>query len=175
SRNVVRDNMIINPTGREGHFMPVDLNIEHHIGYCKEMFAGKGLHAPNWTRLGHISAAIKHLQNLKRGAYESIHTSYQGSTHTRAKTDDLVWKVADTSNELNLQKKVDNRGKNMKMTPNLQLVGYEKFEAGSLAAFNEKITGIKCGFTTVVETDEMEVVRLPLTLVEEDGTSTSIY
>lgn len=27
--------MLVNPSGREGHWMPIDLNIEHHIGYLK--------------------------------------------------------------------------------------------------------------------------------------------
>jgi hypothetical protein len=33
--NVMRDNMIINVSGLSGHFMAVDLNIEHLIGYLK--------------------------------------------------------------------------------------------------------------------------------------------
>ena len=33
--NIMRDNMIINISGLSGHFMAVDLNIEHLIGYLK--------------------------------------------------------------------------------------------------------------------------------------------
>lgn len=31
----MRDNMLVNVSGLPGHFMPVDLNIEHLIGYLK--------------------------------------------------------------------------------------------------------------------------------------------
>ena len=31
----MRDNMLVNVSGLSGHFMPVDLNIEHLIGYLK--------------------------------------------------------------------------------------------------------------------------------------------
>jgi len=31
----MRDNMIVNLTGLIGHCMPIDLNIEHLIGYLK--------------------------------------------------------------------------------------------------------------------------------------------
>lgn len=31
----MRDNMIVNVSGLPGHFMAVDLNIEHLIGYLK--------------------------------------------------------------------------------------------------------------------------------------------
>ena len=31
----MRDNMLINLTGLEGHFMPIDLNIEHLIKFLK--------------------------------------------------------------------------------------------------------------------------------------------
>lgn len=34
-RNVIRDNMLVNPSGLEGHAMPMDLNIEHLIGDLK--------------------------------------------------------------------------------------------------------------------------------------------
>lgn len=31
----MRDNMIVNVSGLPGHFMAIDLNIEHLIGYLK--------------------------------------------------------------------------------------------------------------------------------------------
>jgi hypothetical protein len=33
--DIMRDNMIVNVSGLSGHFMAVDLNIEHLIGYLK--------------------------------------------------------------------------------------------------------------------------------------------
>jgi hypothetical protein len=31
----MRDNFLVNVSGLDGHFMPVDLNMEHLIGYLK--------------------------------------------------------------------------------------------------------------------------------------------
>jgi hypothetical protein len=33
--DIMRDNMLVNVSGLPEHFMPVDLNIEHLIGYLK--------------------------------------------------------------------------------------------------------------------------------------------
>ena len=35
TRNIIRDNMLVNPLGLDGHAMPMDLNIEHLIGNLK--------------------------------------------------------------------------------------------------------------------------------------------
>ena len=35
TRNIIRDNMLVNPSGLDGHAMPMDLNIEHLIGDLK--------------------------------------------------------------------------------------------------------------------------------------------
>ena len=35
NRNIMRDNMLVNVSGLEGHAMPIDLNIEHLIGELK--------------------------------------------------------------------------------------------------------------------------------------------
>lgn len=34
-RNIMRDIMLVNPSGLPGHFMSIDMNIEHLIGYLK--------------------------------------------------------------------------------------------------------------------------------------------
>jgi hypothetical protein len=34
----MRDNMLVNPSGLEGHAMPIDINIEHLIGELKVRF-----------------------------------------------------------------------------------------------------------------------------------------
>jgi len=35
TRNIIHDNMLVNPSGLDGHAMPMDLNIEHLIGDLK--------------------------------------------------------------------------------------------------------------------------------------------
>jgi hypothetical protein len=34
-RDIMRDNMLVNVSGLEGHAMPIDLNMEHLIGQLK--------------------------------------------------------------------------------------------------------------------------------------------
>ena len=70
----MRDNMIVNVSGLPGHFMAVDLNIKHLIGYLKVrehcydntincdkhfqmFFVAKSLRS-SWDRLGDISGAV---------------------------------------------------------------------------------------------------------------------
>ncbi|KAF9030926.1 hypothetical protein BJ165DRAFT_1326193, partial [Panaeolus papilionaceus] len=93
-RNVVRDNILINPTGRKGHFIPVDLNIEHLIRKLKKLHSLNGSDG-GWGRLADISASIIYLEEMKKHCFESMNTAYHGSTHTAAKTEDLVWRIAD--------------------------------------------------------------------------------
>lgn len=38
NREIMRDNMLVNMTGLEGHWMPTDLNIEHLIKFLKVGF-----------------------------------------------------------------------------------------------------------------------------------------
>ncbi len=33
--DIMRNIMLVNPSGLSGHYMPIDLNIEHLIGYLK--------------------------------------------------------------------------------------------------------------------------------------------
>ncbi|KAJ8461886.1 hypothetical protein ONZ45_g18133 [Pleurotus djamor] len=63
--NIMRDNMLLNISGLPGHAMPVDLNIEHLIGYLKTLLVVKGLYS-TWEHLGDASACIVQLQHLKK-------------------------------------------------------------------------------------------------------------
>ena len=61
----MRNNMLVDISGLPGHWMAIDLNIEHLIGYLKRLFTSKGVYS-QWDRLGNISAAISHLQAIKK-------------------------------------------------------------------------------------------------------------
>ncbi|KAF8440254.1 hypothetical protein L210DRAFT_3363904, partial [Boletus edulis BED1] len=64
-RNIVQDNMLVNLTGFEGHFMATDFNIEHHIRFLTQFFATKSVYA-GWDHLGDISAAVDLLLQVQR-------------------------------------------------------------------------------------------------------------
>jgi hypothetical protein len=171
--------------------MPMDLNIEHLIGYLKvfislfnglltskydqqQLFAAKGMYA-NWDRLGNISAAINHLQSIKKQVFESMQTSYHGSTHIKADTSNLVWRIANKAQELHLQREIVSRenGSHTKVVPDLRALGRQKFRSSSLATFNKKIEEYKQGLPVSHEVDEIsmanfDVASLHETLVAQD-------
>ncbi|KAH9977436.1 hypothetical protein BJV77DRAFT_956753, partial [Russula vinacea] len=133
--DIMRDNMMVNVSGLPGHFMGVDLNIEHLIGYLKvrehfmrhEIRADKGFQI--WDRLGDISGAVIQLQNVKKQALNALGASYQGKTHTTPDTSKLVWKVANKVQELMLGKYLpDHKGNDkQKLVTNLIDVGERGF------------------------------------------------
>jgi hypothetical protein len=147
--------------------MAIDLNIEHLIGYLKHLFASKGVYS-HWDRLGNISAAINHLQAIKKQVSRSVKAGYQRLNHTAQNTSVLVWRVADKAQELKFQTKLADRpeNKNIKPLTNLVEVGYKKFESSSLAAFNKKIADSKVGVLTIQEADD--IVPMVFTLNSND-------
>ncbi|KDR79156.1 hypothetical protein GALMADRAFT_50034, partial [Galerina marginata CBS 339.88] len=138
SRDIMRDIMLVNPSGLEGHAMGIDMNIEHLIGYLKALFAAKGIYA-DWDRLGNISAAVNYLQLIKKRVTKSLGTSYQGSTHKKTPAAVLVKRISDHVRELKFQHKLLNRAVQSKLVCNTHRVGYRKFETASLATYNKKM------------------------------------
>ncbi|KAF8169077.1 hypothetical protein BJ912DRAFT_934026 [Pholiota molesta] len=142
--DVMRDIMLVNPSGLPGRHMPIDMNIEHLIGYLKALFAAKGLYS-NWERLGSISASINYLQLIKKRVTTSLGCGYQGSTHKTPDTSMLVFRITDRACELKLQEYVENREIQSKPVLDLHRIGYQKFGTASLAIFNKKINEYKSG------------------------------
>lgn len=125
------------------------------------MFASKGIYS-NWDRLGNISAAVNHLQRIKKQVTRSMRATYQGSTHTVCKTDGLVWRIAGKARQLRLQEYVPNRDGQApaKAVPDLRATGREKFASSSLATFNKKMHEMIAGKAASLEDDEMPSVDL---------------
>ncbi|KAE9393497.1 hypothetical protein BT96DRAFT_999370 [Gymnopus androsaceus JB14] len=90
--DIMRDNHLVNISGIPDHFMAIDMNIEHHIGYVKSTYATKGLYA-DWDHLSSVSAAIVHIQEGKKKVGKMVDTSYQRKSGLAVNTDDLVWEV----------------------------------------------------------------------------------
>ncbi|KJA22641.1 hypothetical protein HYPSUDRAFT_164247 [Hypholoma sublateritium FD-334 SS-4] len=153
--DIMRNIMLVNPSGLSGHHMPIDLNIEHLIGYLKALFAAKGLYS-SWDRLGDISAAVKYLQLIKKRVAHSLASGYQGTSHKTPDTSVLVMRVANHAKAFQLQEYVKNRETQSRPTPDLRKLGYGKFESTSLAAFNKKIDTCKNGNNIDTETGEAD-------------------
>ncbi|KAH9961657.1 hypothetical protein BGW80DRAFT_1463787 [Lactifluus volemus] len=129
--DIMRDNMIVNVSGLPGHFMAVDLNIEHLIGYLK---LGQA-----WRHLSSRSSVA----NVKKQVTKALGASYEGKTHTTPDTSMLVWKVANEVRELALSK----------YQPGQEAVVI------SLETFNKKLACIKAGHVDemagMIEEDEI--------------------
>ena len=95
----MRDNMLISIRGKDGHFMGVDLNIEHNINYQKvnqfnrlyfisinvqhilqKFFAGKGVHGTA-KHLSDLSPVVPIYRPLKE-KFCRIAEHYNGTKHT---------------------------------------------------------------------------------------------
>jgi hypothetical protein len=182
----MRDNMIVNLSGLQGHAMGADLNIEHQIGtvkvckdillsrcyYCADrsvlvqtLFASKGLHA-SWDRLGDASAVVDYVQKVKKCVGTALGTSHRGSKHTTPDTSNLVWRVADKVKNLNLQTFRHSREGNEDAKPfvDILLEGEKKLKSASLKTFNKKVHQYLAG-----ESVEAEVDVLPLCALRTDG------
>ena len=178
----MRDNMIVNVSGLPGHFMAVDLNIEHLIGYLKVrehcydntincdkhfqmFFVAKSLRS-SWDRLGDISGAVIQLQNVKKQVTKALGPSYEGKMHTTPDTSNLVWKVAKEVQELAFGKyQPGHKGNNkQKLVLNLIDVGERKLLSSSLETFNKKLACMKAGIVSEIaeisEEDEIPSVQL---------------
>ncbi|KAH9021720.1 hypothetical protein EDB85DRAFT_1871750 [Lactarius pseudohatsudake] len=173
--DIIRDNMLVNPSGLPGHAMGIDMNIEHLIRYLKTLFAAKGIYS-NWDRLGNIAAGINYLQLVKKQVTKSLKSGYRGSTHTDVDMSALVWRIANKASELELQCTIPGRGTNSAARPVVDILttGYRKFQTSSLATFNKKVADMRqgkpmasqskvdeiapCQVTESVDADELEHV-----------------
>ncbi|PPR05788.1 hypothetical protein CVT26_010162 [Gymnopilus dilepis] len=166
--NVMRDNMLINVSGLPEHAMPIDSNIEHLIGYLKRLFSAKGIYS-NWDRLGNISAAIPHLQTIKRRVAKSTNAGYKSRSHKDMDDTELVWKIADKVRDTGLQTlNVRRDNKKIKAVVDMQITGYKKFESTALAAFNKKIEESIRGIRSEREVDDILPVGITVDLTDGD-------
>lgn len=170
----MRDCMLVNPSGCIGHWLAIDMNIEHLIRYLKVhcldtlhmlttltidqfLFAAKGLYA-SWDRLGDISAAVDYLQKIKKQVGIGL-GRYGGTTHTTPDTSDLVWKVANKVKELELQIfKLQRQGHDndtVKPVVDILAAGEQKLKSASLATFNKKVHTLINGHSVEEEVDEI--------------------
>ncbi|TFY51932.1 hypothetical protein EVG20_g10773 [Dentipellis fragilis] len=170
--NIVRDNIIVNPSGLQGHAMGVDLNAEHGIGSSKAHFAAKGIYS-SWDRLGDVTACIVEFDKNQRQVCDALGTHYYGSSHTTPDTSKLVWRVADKARELGLLQSTPGREGNsfVKPWPDLYAVGERKLRSSSLDTFNKKHQNMMAGryVTGLVDddVDELPLVALALDDPEE--------
>ncbi|KAF9234843.1 hypothetical protein BU15DRAFT_78605 [Melanogaster broomeanus] len=154
--DIMRDNMLVNFTGLEGHCMPIDLNIEHLIKFLKLFFAAKGVYA-SWDHLGDISATVDLLQNVRKQVGHALGISYHGITHTMPDTIAAIKKVSSKVSELELHSFKPDRAENSLVRPVVDTLatGEQKLKSATLATFNRKVRGMMAGEGFELEEDEI--------------------
>lgn len=102
-----------------------------------------------------------------------MHAGYQGTTHKDVDTSMLVWRITNKARELKLQESVVNREgiAHLKATPDLRVVGYQKFINSSLATFNKKLENMKQGKSSPLKDDEIAPLALTTdsNIMESEG------
>ncbi|KAF6749454.1 hypothetical protein DFP72DRAFT_1142625 [Ephemerocybe angulata] len=171
NRNIMRDTMLVNVSGLPGHWMGIDMNIEHLIRYLKALFAAKGIYS-NWERLGNISAGINWLHRIKKQVTRSMKSGYYGSSHKDVNISPLVIRVANKASELGLQEYSTERAEEQHTSfTDIMAAGYKKFESTSLQAFNLKIANFQEGSANDEDDpdDEPDTIRQnEIIEIEED-------
>ncbi|KAJ7933196.1 hypothetical protein B0H13DRAFT_1592591, partial [Mycena leptocephala] len=121
----------------------------------KNLLQVKGM-SSTWDRLGNISAAIIHLQRVKKKVAAALGTRYQNTSHTTPDTSEFVWRVANQVASEGLQQFEDGRANNdkCKLVVNIMMTGEAKLKSSTLATFNKKIAAMIEGHGFEEEEDE---------------------
>ncbi|KAG0694634.1 hypothetical protein DFH29DRAFT_778355, partial [Suillus ampliporus] len=99
--NVMRDNILINVSGHDGHAVGVDKNCEQNINFQKNWFAAKGVHG-TWDQLGDLAPNISIYCPLRRQFAKAMGNSWSGTTHTSPNSSKSIKKVMSKAMEQNL-------------------------------------------------------------------------
>ncbi|KAF8996610.1 hypothetical protein BDQ17DRAFT_1429572 [Cyathus striatus] len=81
--NVMCDSHVINLSGHSGHWMAMDLNMEHTVSQVKELIGAKGLET-TWDMLGNVSASINEINKIKKKIAEFTELSHRNRYHSNA-------------------------------------------------------------------------------------------
>jgi hypothetical protein len=111
--------------------------------------------------LGNISAAIDYLKKIKKQVGLAMSVAYQGTTHTKADTAHLVWRVADKVRDEELQIFEQNRKGNGKAVAacDILALGEQKLKSSSLATFNQKvIVMVECRLYTPEPSEDTDTL-----------------
>jgi hypothetical protein len=111
----------------------------------------------SWDRLGDASAAVNHVQDVKKRIGTALGTAYHGSTHTAPDTSNQVWCVADKVKHIELQTFCRDRDDNEQAKPCIDILseGEAKLKSSSLKTFNRKIHQYLAGQSVEAEVDTL--------------------
>ncbi|KAJ7845053.1 hypothetical protein B0H14DRAFT_2358303 [Mycena olivaceomarginata] len=168
--DIMRDNAIICISGGgPGHCMGVDMNIKHLVGYLKTLLQARGMNS-TWDRLGNMSAAIVHLQRVKKIVAAALNSPHRSNNHTTPETAHLVWRVKQRVSTEGIQQFTPTRSNNPrgKLSKDIQKVGEAKLKSSTLATFNKKIIAMIEGHGFDEEEDDCPAILFGSSELPED-------
>ena len=112
-----------------------------------------------WDHLANVSAASKHLMELKKRVHQEMDTSYQGQSHSTPDTSSLVWRIVHDLKKTGIQTFKDKRSRNSSAVPtiDLYLKGHNQLLLSSLRTFNKNIEVMQSGGSFEEVVDELEL------------------
>lgn len=184
TRDVMRDSMIVNMSGRNGHSIGRDMNIEHGNNYqkvrmsshlsaykgpkfeqLKQHFFAKGMHA-KFEVLGDLSPCMPIYTELRHRFSEFVGASWQGTSHKKPTVEGHIRSIRSKLSELDL---LSNKpGCEVEcQTLDIQSRGQEVLMDRGIKRFTEQyIALVRRG--EEFEEDEDEIPGNPIILINED-------
>ncbi|KIY47945.1 hypothetical protein FISHEDRAFT_44306, partial [Fistulina hepatica ATCC 64428] len=154
--DIMRDNHLVNITGLPGHFMAVDFNCEHHIGYIKGHATRKGIYGQS-DYLRNVAAISNQFMTISRTVADNLDSGYRSRYHQDVNTSALVWTVARKLRETGVQC-LDPERRVFPLRKDLLHTGFQTIESMSLNVFNKRLR--EYGIPLELEVDEITPVEL---------------
>ncbi|KAF6740873.1 hypothetical protein DFP72DRAFT_1086565 [Ephemerocybe angulata] len=166
--DVMREIMIVNPSGIPGKNLATDINMEYTIREIKTLIIEKGLES-TWDHVGDVSAAIENLKEIKRKIAAVLELPHQNKGHRDVDTRSLVLRVAEKVEQEGLLKCKRNRKGNAKAVsmPDLLESGGKKIRA-TIVTFNKKFKDFVAGQDMPGEEDELPPLGLAVFAEDDD-------
>ncbi|KAJ7170439.1 hypothetical protein C8R43DRAFT_1120868 [Mycena crocata] len=152
-----------------GHCMPIDLNIEQLIGYLQILLQAKGMES-TWDRLGNISAAIIHLQQVKKTVATALYAACRNTGHTTPDTSEMVWRVQQKVVAEGLQCFQTGRANNghSKLATDILMTREAKLKSSTLRTFNKKLAAMIAGRGSEEEEHECPAIAFGVSEESEE-------
>ncbi|KIY47540.1 hypothetical protein FISHEDRAFT_45025 [Fistulina hepatica ATCC 64428] len=160
-RDIMRDNHLVNVAGLPGHFMAVDFNCEHHIGYIKGHATRKGIYGQS-DYLRNVAAISNQFMAMSRTVANNLDSGYCSRYHQDVDTSALVWTVARKLRETGAQH-FDPERRVFPLRKDLLHTCFQTTESTSLSVFNKRVR--ENGLSLELEVDEIT----PVELIEKDN------
>ncbi|KAF7976464.1 hypothetical protein HWV62_6721 [Athelia sp. TMB] len=134
--NVMRDNSLINMSGRDNHYTGVDKNAETNINFQKDYLAAKGVHG-TFDMLANLAPNIPLYRRLKRQLAGVLGTPWGGTSHTVPDFTKAINQVMNKIRDVQLAEFQTGRT-TPKLTVNILQKGGETLQNSAISSFQKR-------------------------------------